>query len=143
MTNVPLRILQAILWFAALSHLVIGLGIMASPDFRQSLADFYGARLPSSAEFVYILKPLGAFMVVLGLLAAIAALDPFRHSAVVYGLALLLLLRVGQRFAFQQELQDAFGIDATHNLAFAAFFVVQAVALVGLLHFAKRSSPTG
>jgi len=85
-------------------------------------------------------KPLGAFMLVLGLLAGAAAANPHRYRAVVYGFALLFLIRAAQRIAFSQEIHDTFGIAVSRNTGNAIFFAVAAVALVVCDRKAARSA---
>ena len=57
-------------------------------------------------ELCYILKPLGAFMVTLGILAAAAALNPTRNRVIMYGFVILFLGRALQRLVWAQEVQD-------------------------------------
>ena len=139
----PLRLLQGLMWFVAGSHAVVGAGAMASQQFREWAAAGYGASVAWTPQFVYILKPLGAFMVVLGGLGAAAALDPLRHRLIVYGFVALLLLRDAQRLLFQEEIREAFGVTPARNLAAGGFFLALAVALVVLLRLAERGRPAG
>ena len=139
MKNVEFRLLQALLWFASLSHLVIGGGIMISPEFQRTMAGIYGGQVDWTAQFIYILRPLGAFMFVLGLLLTAAARDPWRHRLIVYGLCGVLFLRVLQRLALQQDIEDAFHISAGRDLAMAGLFLLEGVAILVLLHRAGRT----
>src|SRR5690348_6356907 len=139
MKGVLYRLLQALLWFASLSHIVIGGGIMLSPEFQRAMASVYGAEVDWTPQFTYILRPLGAFMFVLGLLLAAAALDPWRHRLIVYGLCGVLFLRVLQRVVFQQEIENAFHIGAGRDLGMAGLFLVEAVAILLLLHQAGKA----
>ena len=138
MKGVSYRLLQALLWFASLSHVVIGGGIMLSPEFQRAMASVYGAEVDWTPQFTYILRPLGAFMFVMGLLLAAAALDPWRHRLIVYGLCGVLFLRVVQRVVFQQEIQNAFHIGAGRDLGTAGLFLAEAVAILLLLHRAGK-----
>jgi hypothetical protein len=82
-------------------------------------------------------------MFVLGLLVAVAALDPWKHRLVVYGLCGVLFLRVLQRLALQQDIQDAFHISPARDLGMAAFFVAEAVAILVLLHRVGKTAADG
>jgi hypothetical protein len=139
MKPIEYRILQGLLWFAAASHIVIGGGIMFSDDFQRALAPLYGAEVNWTAQFTYILRPLGAFMFVFGILIAAAALDPLRHRAIVYGLCGVLSLRVLQRVLFYREVQEGFGINLGWYLAMGGFFLAMAIAIVLLLQRLIRS----
>jgi hypothetical protein len=138
MKSLPFRLLQALLGLASLSHLVIGGGIMVSPEFQRAMASFYGAEVDWTPQLVYILRPLGAFMFVLGLLLAAAALDPWRHRLIIYGLCGVLLLRVLQRVVLQQEIEKAFHISMGRDLTMAGLFLAEAVAILVLLHRAAK-----
>jgi hypothetical protein len=143
MRGTPFRLLQALLWFAGLSHILIGGGIMLSPASQRALAGLYGAEVEWTAQFVYILRPLGAFMFVLGLLVAAAALDPWKHRLIVYGLCGVLFLRVLQRLLLQRDIQDAFHVSPGRDLGMAAFFAAEAVAILVLLHRAGKAASGG
>jgi hypothetical protein len=116
---------------------------MLSPELQRPLAAFYGAEVDWTPQFVYILCPLGAFMFVMGLLVAAAALDPWRHRLIVFGLCGVLLLRALQRVVLQEEIHDAFQITPARDLAMAAFFAAEAVAILVLLNRAGRSAGVG
>jgi hypothetical protein len=144
MKNLPLRLLQGLLWYVCCSHIAIGAGIMVSPEFQRWMASVYGVQVEWTPQFSYLLKPLGAFMLVLGSLGVAAALDPLRHRLIVYGFIGVLLLRDLQRLVYHQDLQEAFGISPERNLATGAFFFALAVGLFVLLHLAGgRAAPAG
>jgi hypothetical protein len=139
MRNAPFRLLQALLGLASLSHVIIGGGIMLSPEFQRTMASAYGAEVVWTAQLIYILRPMGAFMFVLGLLLAAAALDPVRHRLIVYGLCAVLLLRVLQRLTLQQDIQDAFAVSPGVNLGMAGLFLAEAIAILVLLHWPGKA----
>ena len=140
MKDVPFRLLQCLLWLASLSHFIIGGGIMLSSEFQRAMAMFYGAEVDWTGQFIYILRPLGAFMFVLGVLLAIAALDPWKHRLIVYGLCGVLLLRVVQRLVLHGDIQDAYHVSPGQNLGMAAFFLAEAVAILVLLQRAGKAA---
>ncbi len=126
------RVLQALLCFVCAAHVVIGVGVNLAPGFPPFMAGIYGATVDWTPQFTYILKPLGAFMLTVGLLAGIAATDPVRHSAVVYAVAVLFVIRTAQRVVFADETLRAFGITLARDVAVSCFFLVLAAALVVL-----------
>jgi len=85
MTGTAPRLLKAYLWFIAIFHLSVGLAVNLSDHFTKMIAAGYGATVDWTPQFTYILRPLGAFMIVLGFLAAVAARDPERYNAVIFG----------------------------------------------------------
>ncbi len=127
------QVLQALLCFVCAAHVVIGVGVNLAPGFPPLMAGIYGATVDWTPQFTYILKPLGAFMLTVGLLAGIAATDPVRHSAVVYAVAVLLVIRSAQRLVFADETLRAFGITLARDVAVSCFFLSLAAALVVLV----------
>ena len=67
MASTSQRALSAYLWFIAAFHLFVGLSVNLSMPFTQAIAAGYGAQVDWTPQFTYILHPLGAFMIVLGL----------------------------------------------------------------------------
>jgi hypothetical protein len=136
------RALSGVLWFVSASHFVIGAGVNLVPGSLPFFATLYGAEVNWSPELIYILKPLGAFMLALALIAAAAARNPLRCRPVVYGFVALFVIRSLQRFAFGQEISDVFGIEAGRNILNAVFFLALAGIMVGLERAASRSEST-
>lgn len=128
-------VLQILLWGICAFNVIIGLGINLSPEFPQAVASYYGAEVNWTPAFMYIIKPLGAFMITVGLMAGIAARDPLKYAAIVYAVALLFLMRGIQRFVFMDEIANAVNIEAGRNLANGIFFI----ALGGVLIVIHRA----
>jgi hypothetical protein len=99
----------------------------------------YGAQVDwNHPQFVYILKPLGAFMIALGIMAGIAARNPLRNRAIIYGFAILFIIRGLQRIVFLEEIQAAFGIGGSRHLSTMVFMFLSAALLLALLYFADK-----
>jgi hypothetical protein len=140
MTSVSQRLLQAFFWMVCAFHMVVGVGLNLSSGFPRLMAGYYGATVDWTPQFSYILKPLGAFMFVLGLLAAAAAREPMRYRGVAYLFATLFTIRALQRLVFGGEIHDAFSISSARNMGNAVFFLALAATLVGLHVWTQRSS---
>lgn len=134
-----LQALKLFMWGVCAFHVVVGIGLNVSPAFPQAMAGYYGATVNWTPDFLYIIKPLGAFMLVMGVLAAVAATDPLRNVPIIYGFILLFVLRTLQRMIHQGELFDTFGITAGHNLGNMVFFAGLALSLYLLLRAARAS----
>lgn len=139
MASTSQRALSAYLWFIAAFHLFVGLSVNLSMPFTQAIAAGYGAQVDWTPQFTYILHPLGAFMIVLGVLAAAAARDPRRYEAVVLGFVLLFAIRALHRLFFGGMLASAFGIPSSRNTMNMVIFGAQAVLLF-LLWRASRTT---
>jgi hypothetical protein len=143
-SNTALTLLKAALWITCAFHILVGLSLNLDLGLKEWVgAGLYNAQVDwSQPQFVYILKPLGAFMFILGVMAAIAARDPLRNKLLVYGFALLWLIRSSQRLIFWQEIQNAFTIPASSMLSGLIFVFLSGVLLVVLLYFADRPRQT-
>ena len=137
MQTTATRLLTAYLWFIALFHLFVGLSVNLSEPFTRMIAAGYGATVDWTPQFRYILHPLGAFMIVLGLLAAVAARQPARYPAVILGFVVLFTIRALHRLVYQDVLASAFGISHSRSLATMAVFLIQAAVLFLLWRAAR------
>ena len=133
-------VLQVFLWGICAFHVIVGLGLNLSPAFPQLMAEYYGAEVNWTPEFLYVVKPIGAFMLALGVMAAWAARDPLNHGAIVYGFVVLFVLRGVQRLAFQEEIATALSIDSSRNIGNAVYFLLMAAVLVWLHVTAGRQA---
>lgn len=131
-------LLQAFLWLICAFHVIVGIGLNVSPAFPQVVAGYYGAEVSWTPEFVYIVKPIGAFMIALGVMAGAAARNPLDHLPIVYGFAVLFAIRGLQRLVYQGEIETALSIGASRNLGNAILFLVMAAALVVLYKLAGK-----
>ena len=132
-------VLQAFLWFICAFHVIVGLGLNVSSAFPQVVAEYYGAQVSWTPELLYIVKPVGAFMLALGVLAGAAARDPLGHRSIVYGFVVLFVMRGMQRLVFQSEIGTALGIESGRNMGNAILFLLMAAAL--LLIFRAAGKP--
>jgi hypothetical protein len=138
MKELSLRALQVYLGLICAFHIIIGVGINSSQSFIERVAELYGAQVDFNREFVTILHPLGAFMFILGVLAAVAAVQPIRYRAVGYSFAALFVIRAVQRVVFKQDLKEAFHISSTHNLFNICLFLAMGISLAALQWYAER-----
>ena len=136
----PVVLLQLLLWGICAFHIMVGIGLNVSTDFLSVMAGYYGADTKTwSPDFVYIVKPLGAFMIAMGVLAAQAATRQFEHRLTVYAFVLLFVMRAIQRFVFREDLTELFAISPVRNSGNMIFFLALAIALFVLYHYAGRS----
>lgn len=143
MKSKSLLLLQVLLWLICAFHIVIGVGINVSAEFPRFMAVVYGATVQWTPQFSYILKPLGAFMLVLGILAAVAARNPIGHRPIILGFVTLFTLRALQRLVFQEEIHNAFVIATGRNIVSMIFFFALAAGLFALYRYTAKESQTG
>ena len=135
-----LMALKVFLWGICAFHLVVGIGLNVSSGFPAVMANYYGAAVNWTPEFLYIVKPIGAFMIALGVLAAFAARDPLGHRPIIYGFIVLFVLRGLQRIVFSEEIASAIAIAAGRNLGNAVFFLAMAGGLILLNRLAGKGA---
>ena len=106
------------------------------------MARMYGAQVEQlSPQLLYILKPLGAFMLALGVMAACAAWKPHEYRGVIYAFVGLFVIRASHRIVFGNAITEIFGISSGRNWANAAFFFGLAAALVIADQLSQRTVP--
>jgi hypothetical protein len=117
--NGSLKLLGVFLWVVCLFHAGVGLALNLNLGLKEWVAgSLYGATVDwSDPQFVYILRPLGAFMIALGVLAAVAARDPLRYQAIAYGFVVLFFLRGLQRIVFMSDIETAFSISGSRSIS--------------------------
>jgi hypothetical protein len=145
MNTTWLRVLQGYLWFICAFHVIMGVGLNASPKFIPVVAAWYGAdpeRVDVTPQLLVLVKPIGAFMFILGVLAAVAAIRPLRYRAVIYAFAGLFFIRAMQRVVWGHEQTEAFGIPYGHVMVNMVFFFLMAVTLAGLYRYVESRSST-
>jgi hypothetical protein len=118
-----------------------GLGFLFPPDLVASriIKATYGATVVLTPQLIHVIRILGAFMITIGFLAGLAFMNPFRNRAIIWGVIVLLVLRVSQRFFFAAEIQEAFGVTTGHLVGQSVFFLATALGLFLLLP--KESGP--
>lgn len=127
-----LNLLKLVLWGVCAFHLIVGAGLNLSSAMAPMMAKMYGAEVNWNPELSYIIKPLGAFMIALGVAAAGAALNPLKYRVIIYSFVTLFVLRAVQRLIFAEEIHETFAIANGRNLGNMVFFFALAAALIVL-----------
>lgn len=127
-------ILRVYLLLICAYHIISALATNFPLGWKECIAsDLYSAKVNwDEPQFVYIIKPLGAFMFALGIMAAIAATNPIRNRAIGYGFATLFTLRGIQRIVFKDEIMNTFKISEDSNTRATAFQFGSAAAIIAL-----------
>lgn len=94
----------------------------------------------NDGQFNYIMKPLGAFMIALGIMAAMAARDPLGHRSVIIGFAILFTMRGLQRLLYMSEIESVFAIPSSRSMVQMVVMLALALGLVLLLRAASGGS---
>jgi hypothetical protein len=130
------------LWMVCAFHVAMGAGLIVWPDFVEPAAKMYGAEVEKwSPQFLYILRPLGVFMLALGVLAGAAALDPLKHRVTIYVFAGIFIVRALQRIVSASEIHEVFGIAAGRNIGNMIFFFALAAVLIALDQLTHHAPP--
>lgn len=118
-------LLKALLWFITVYQFAMGALLLMPPQFAQLVVSWYGATVDWTPQFTFILKPLGAYMLMTGLLAAGAARAEVPHSAITSSLAVLFSVNAFYRILRFDYVRATFAIAPGH-------LVIQIVVLLGL-----------
>lgn len=129
-----LLLARAVLVVLAAYHLTTGLLALTVPaKARQLVRTLYGAELPDAAAMDYAVSMIGAQALAIGVLAAVAAVDPARHRWVVAALALLQLLRAAVRLGRATVLRDALGVPPRRNAVMIVVLLLEVSVLTAFL----------
>lgn len=125
------RMTQAILALVGVQSVVTGASLALEPRYAlSSLRVLLGARrMPRTAQFEYIVQPLGVYMLGFGIWFMAVAPAPQLHPRAVAVVGVFLLSRAALRMAIMPLACDAFGLSRSNLLAQAAGLA----ALGGLL----------
>jgi hypothetical protein len=103
--------LQIVLGMICLYHLFLGVCGFLSQDVAVWLADLaFGIKLEVTPQLSYIVKLLGIYAILFGLMTAIAARAPERHPTLLNLIILLYVLRVVNKLVFSSLFAQAFGV---------------------------------
>jgi hypothetical protein len=135
-----LRALKALLWFIAVYQFVCGALLLLSPAFAQLVVTWYGATVNWTDQFTFILKPLGAYMLMTGLIAASTARAEVPHPAITTALAVLFAVNALYRVAQFQFVQATFGIASWHLIGQILVLLGLALGLVLLSRASMKAT---
>ena len=135
-----LRALRLLLWFIAGYQFAVGFLLSASPRFAALVVQLFGAQVEWTDQFTFILKPLGAYMLMTGLVAAGAARARVPHPAITRSIAALFAINSLYRILFFQHIERTFGIATWHLAGQVVTLLLMAVALVLLTNGAMRET---
>jgi hypothetical protein len=100
----PLRL---VLGLMSAYHIVAGVAATFAQEAAVRIGGFlFGVQIALNPQTEVIVRYLGAFGITVGVLAALAALDPARNKAIVWGLIVYCLVRVFDRIMFWSLLQQ-------------------------------------
>jgi hypothetical protein len=101
--------LQLVLWSICIYHVVLGACGLLSEDLAARLADvLFGMKVNPTPQLNYIVKVLGIYAIMFGLLAATAARKPERHPVLLNLIILLYVLRILDKIIFANLFITAF-----------------------------------
>ena len=130
--------LSRFLWVVCAFHLLVGLSLNVDIGLREWVgSSLYNAQVDwSDGQFAYIMKPLGAFMIALGIMAAFAARNPLGNRPIIIGFAILFTMRGLQRLLYMREIESVFAIPSSRSMIQMVVMLALALGLVLLLRAA-------
>jgi hypothetical protein len=120
-------------------HVFVGLSLNLDLGLKEWVgSSLYNATVDwSDGQFLYIMKPLGAFMIALGIMAAMAARNPLGHRSIIIGFAILFTMRGLQRLLYMSEIESVFAIPASQSMVQMVVMLSLAAGLLLLLRAAS------
>lgn len=136
--NMNEKILKLLLYLFAVYHVVLGLVGMFLTNFaftKDIALNLFNFHLTIDNQTEWILKPLGAYMLVMGILAYIATLDLSKHKAIVYAAVGVIVLRILERLLFVWRGEEYIATNPTYSLVIVGFLAIYGTAIY---YFAKK-----
>lgn len=119
--------------FMGIYHILMGIVGIASGSWAAWGAHaLWHANVTVDAQFTYLAKFLGAYVVAFGIMMLFIAKDPVRYGALVYPAVVVAILRIAERLVFAGELKSAFGIGMDRTIGTIAVVAVLNIALLVL-----------
>lgn len=135
-----LKALKGLLWFIAVSQFVIGALLLLTPSLAQLVLDLHGSSYQVTEQFTFILKPLGAYMMMTGLISSAAARADVPHPAIITALVLLFTINALYRIARFDYMQTTFGIAPWYLFGQVMVLSGLAIGLFALSRAAMKAS---
>jgi hypothetical protein len=132
------RVLKILIAFIGIYHLLIGFGLMFSPDFQKFCVAAYGASFEWNIRDTYYIRIIGSFVFVLGSLALAASTNPLRYWIFLVCYIEFFILRDIHRHLYSEEIYAGFAITPFINLMTSVIFAVQAISIGVLASLAQR-----
>ena len=109
--------IKALAGFMGVYHVLMGVfGIASGSMAAWAAHTLWHANVNIDAQFTYLAKFLGAYVVGFGVMLLFIAKDPARYGALVYPAILVGVLRIAERLVFASELKSAFGIGMDRTI---------------------------
>jgi hypothetical protein len=137
--------LKLLLGWVFAGHVLTGLLAFVSGEAAvRFAASLYGADFIPHPQFLYIIRPLGVYMLGFALLQFLAIRDPWRYRPAIDATLVVLALRQLQRIVFAPDIFAAFGIPpARHWLATAVFTLTAVLLLIARLQMGREPGSGG
>lgn len=135
-----LKALKGLLWFIAVYQFTVGTLLMLHPDLSQLVVGLYGSEVRMTAQFAFILKPLGAYMIMTGLIASGTARATVPHPSIVAALVVLFGLNVLYRVFTFEYVRSTFSIPAWHLVGQIVVLSALALSLALLARAAMKAT---
>jgi hypothetical protein len=124
-------LLRVVLALASIPPLLFGLGATISGKYAARYAAVLSrASVTLTPQLNYLLKPLGLYVMMFGVLMGYAMVYPSESSPIIAWGAAVLFLRAIQRLVITRELQKLFNIPLRLNLLHCAYLFLLALTLI-------------
>ncbi len=127
--------LRVVLALVCLAHLALGIIGYASPIVlvTQVIEFFYHASVTITPELQHAVRIVSAYMLAIGVMAGFALWKPKQSRYIIYGIVILLLLRVSQRVIFAGQIHEVFAVPYWHLWGQSILYLT----LAGVLFFLR------
>tara|TARA_B100001971_G_C18136812_1_gene508104 strand:- start:300 stop:764 length:465 start_codon:yes stop_codon:yes gene_type:complete len=133
-----LLILKFILWDMAIYHVLLGLlGLIYEKELEGIASLIFNVSLTITPQTLWLIKPLAAYILVFGIIMAIAAYDPQRFRPVIYAGLVILFIRFIQYISFIFTASDASASSPMQPIVLMLVVIFTGLVFIFLLHKTK------
>jgi hypothetical protein len=114
----------------SLDHLITGgLGLFFPAIALRFYRKVFGINVPVTTAHLFIVKPWGALGIFAGLIGLLPVYDQSRYSAILYGLVVLLCLRVYMRISSARMAESQMQLSRKRNMFHVALIITAGVII--------------
>lgn len=132
--DASLKVFQVLTGFISVYHLILAiLGTFGSSTLVINvITSVYGVSPDSNLQFLYLVKFVAIYFLVVSLVAAFITYKPAYYADLVWVLVTLFVVRIVERIVFYDLLNAAFGTSFERNMMVVIPLVILTCLLIGL-----------
>ena len=139
MNNNTHGVLKIVLWVVAVYHLAFGAVLLTGFNVESLARLALGTEVEVNDQVDYMLKPLGIYTMVFGVLALLTALNPLRHRPMLIGIMSLYVLRLLNHLMQMDTLHEVFKVPT--STSYRSIGILAVVIILLAIFWPRKEQP--